>query len=268
MIIYVNEEAVTVNDNDKIFKVKEIYKSDADLIILNGFPIKEDIELKENDRVVLIKKGEVPSKEQLEILMRSRHTPGIHEALKKAVVGVAGLGGLGSNIAISLARIGVGKLILVDFDIVEPSNLNRQQYYVEHIGLHKTLAIKELISKINPYVEIVDINAYLDEGNIEEIFKEADLILEAFDNPICKATLVNIVLTKMKDKIIIGASGMAGYFSSNTIKTRKVNSRFYLVGDETNEAKIGSGLMAPRVAIAANHMANMATRIIIGETDE
>lgn len=267
MRIYINEEVNEVKNNERIFKIKETYKKDADLIILNGFQVKEDIHLKKNDKVVLIKKGEIPSKDQLEVLMRARHTPGIHEALKNAIVGVAGLGGLGSNIAISLARIGVGKLILVDFDIVEPSNLNRQQYFVEHIGLLKTVAMKELISKVNPYVEIVDINAYLDEGNIEEIFKDTDIILEAFDNPVCKATLVNTVLTKMKDKKIIGASGMAGYFSSNEIKTKKVNSRFYLVGDGVNAAQIGSGLMAPRVSVAANHMANMATRLIIGENE-
>lgn len=266
MKIYVNEVVTEVNGNEKTFAVKETHKKDADLIILNGFPIKEDIRLKENDRIVLIKKGEIPSKDQLEALMRSRHTPGIHEALKNATVGVAGLGGLGSNIVISLARIGIGKLILVDFDVVEPSNLNRQQYYVEHIGLNKTTAIKEIISKINPYVEVQCIDVYLDENNIEEAFKDADLILEAFDNPVCKATLVNTVLTKMKDVKIIGASGMAGYFSSNEIKTKKINSRLYLVGDMVNEAKIGSGLMAPRVAIAANHMANMATRLIVGET--
>lgn len=267
MRIYVNEEVVEVNKNERIFSVKEIYKKDADLIILNGFPIKEDVKLKSDDKVVLIKKGEIPSKEQLEVLMMARHTPGIHQALKSAAVGIAGLGGLGSNAAISLARIGVGTLILVDFDIVEPSNLNRQQYFVEHIGLHKTEAIKELISKINPYVEVISVDAYLDENNIAEIFKEADLIIEAFDNPVCKATLVNTVLTKMKNIKIIGASGMAGYFSSNEIKTRRVNSRFYLVGDGINEAKEGSGLMAPRVAVAANHMANMAARLIVGETE-
>ena len=105
----------------------------------------------------------------------------------------------------------------------------------------------------------------LNKNNIKEIFNDVDIIIEAFDNPECKAELSSIVLSEMKDKVLIASSGMASYYPSNDIITRKINSRFYICGDGVNEAKEGNGLMAPRVAICANHMANCALRIILGE---
>lgn len=267
MFIFLNENKTEINNDITGFELKKQYKEDANLIIINGFPLAEDRKLKENDRVVFIKKGEIPSFEELEAMMMSRHTPGVYKILKNAKVAIAGLGGLGSNIAINLARIGVGELLLVDFDIVEPSNLNRQQYFIKHIGMEKCSAMKEIIAMINPYVNIKTVNTFIDENNTEELFKDVDVIIEAFDKPDCKATLVNTVLIKMKNKKIIGASGMAGYYSSNEIKTKRINSRFFLVGDNLHEAKEGNGLMAPRVAIAAGHMANMAVRIILDELE-
>ncbi|AOY75248.1 sulfur carrier protein ThiS adenylyltransferase ThiF [Clostridium formicaceticum] len=267
MKIFLNEGSLTVEEGLTAFEIRDRMKKDADVVILNGFIIKEDGVLQAGDRVTLIKKGEMPSHEELETLLVARHTPGVHEKVKKAAVGIAGLGGLGSNIAISLARIGIGKLVLIDFDVVEPSNLNRQQYFVKHIGMLKTEAMKELISLINPFVEVEVKNLFLDAGNIENCFKEVDIIVEAFDNPLCKAELVNTALEKLPQKPIVAASGMAGYFSSNTVQTKKVMRNLYLVGDEISEAKPGCGLMAPRVAIAANHQANMVLRLILEERE-
>ncbi len=213
------------------------------------------------------KKGQIPSQEEFEAQLVARHTPGVHAKVKNAVVGIAGLGGLGSNVAVSLARLGIGKLILVDFDRVEPSNLNRQQYFTRHIGIKKTKALKELIKEINPFVEIETRDIFLDKDNVLDCFKDVEIIVEAFDNPESKATLVNTVLTKDKEKIIVAASGMAGYFSNNTIKTKRIRDNFYLIGDGVSEVVDGCGLMAPRVAIAANHQANTVLRIILGERD-
>lgn len=265
MKIYINEKECEVPEETSLMQLKNKIKKAADVIVYNGFIQKEDISLKAYDNVVFIKNGEVPRREDMEAQLTARHTPRVHEKVKKAVVGIAGLGGLGSNAAVALARIGVGKLILVDFDVVEPSNLNRQQYFIRHIGMKKTEALKEIIGECNPFVEAHIVNAFLDENNIEEIFKEAHIIIEAFDNPVSKAVLTNTVLSKMKDKKIIAASGMAGYFPSNTIVTRKVRENFYIVGDMENEAQPGMGLMAPRVSIAANHEANAALRIIMNE---
>ena len=115
--IFVNEIEKEVEDNISVFKVKNIFNKYSDVVVLNGFPIKNDEILKENDRVTLIEKGKKPSMNELENLMIARHTPKVHEKLKKGKIAILGLGGLGSNIAISLARIGVGKLILVDYDV-------------------------------------------------------------------------------------------------------------------------------------------------------
>lgn len=265
--IFLNEKSIVVDKDITAFSVKRDFKPNADIVIHNGFIINEDILLKENDRVTLIKKGEIPSEKELEALMISRHTPGVHEKIKKARVGIAGLGGLGSNIVVSLARIGIGYLRLVDFDVVEPSNLNRQQYFIKHLGMKKTEAIKHLISQINPFVKIETKNVYIDKTNIEELFNDVDIIVEAFDHPKSKAELINTVLKKMPEKKVVAASGMAGYFSNNTIVTKKIRDNFYLVGDGVSEAKPGCGLMAPRVSIAANHQANTVLRIIMGEKD-
>jgi sulfur carrier protein ThiS adenylyltransferase len=263
LIVYVNEKKYNVPEKTTVLDIKHNIKKDADIVIYNSFPIKENMNLKENDKIVLIKKGEVPSKEELECALVSRHTPFVHEKLKKYTVAIAGLGGLGSNAAIFLARVGIGKLILIDYDVVEPSNLNRQQYFIKHIGMKKTEAIKDIIKNCNPYVELETRNEFIDENNINSLFKDADIVIEALDDAKYKALLVNFILQKMKDKIIIASSGMAGYFSSNTIVTEKIMNNFYLVGDKVSESKPGCGLMAPRVAIAASHQANAVLRIIL-----
>lgn len=267
MIIFLNEKEVVIDKESTVFSVRKTYKKDADIIILNGFIIKEDSSLKPHDSLTLIKRGEIPSKEELEALMVSRHTPGVHGKIKDARVGIAGLGGLGSNVAVSLARIGIGYLKLIDFDVVEPSNLNRQQYFVRHLGMKKTEAMKDLIAEINPFVEIATEDIFVDEKNIETLFNDVDIIVEAFDSPNSKALLINTVLKNMPKKVIISASGMAGYFSNNTIITKKIRDNFYLIGDGISEAKPGCGLMSPRVSIAANHQANTVLRIIMGEKD-
>jgi sulfur carrier protein ThiS adenylyltransferase len=265
MNIFINERNYEAKEDTTVFQLKGTIKNNCDVIVYNGFIIKEDRQVKENDKIVFIKKGEVPKLEEMEAMLMARHTPFVHEKVKKCSVGIAGLGGLGSNIAISLARIGIGKLVLVDYDVVEPSNLNRQQYFIKHLGMKKTDALEEIIKECNPFVKIHKKDVFLYEGNMVNTFKDVDIIVEAFDNPISKALLVNTVLNKMKDKKIVAASGMAGYYSSNTIRTKKINDNFYLIGDGENEAKPGCGLMAPRVAIAANHQANIVLRIIMGE---
>lgn len=189
------------------------------------------------------------------------------KTLKNATVGIAGLGGLGSNVAVALTRIGIGKLVLVDFDQVDKSNLNRQQYFLRHIGMYKTQALKEVLHDINADIEIETTNIFVDETNIEQLFKDVDIIVEAFDNSQSKAILVNTILLKMPNKAIVAGSGMGAYFSSNSIKTRKVRNNFYLSGDEFSDTDLGYMPLAPRVNIVANHQANMVLRLILGEKD-
>ncbi len=135
--IKLNERAFQTEEGTTLFGLRDRTKPDADILILNGAAMSADVPLSEGDEVSLITRGEMPSADELEALMAARHTPGVHTKLKAATVGIAGLGGLGSSIAVALARVGVGKLIVADFDVVEPSNLNRQQYFVDQIGFLK-----------------------------------------------------------------------------------------------------------------------------------
>jgi sulfur carrier protein ThiS adenylyltransferase len=265
--IRVNEKEVSVPSGDTLFRVKNQYKPDADLVIYNGFPLASDSPLTEGDEVCLIRKGKKPTPEELECLMMARHTPGVHQKIKGSVIGIAGLGGLGSVVAIALARVGVGRLILVDFDVVEPSNLNRQQYFFHQIGLPKVEALRENLSKINPCVDIRIHHEKLDRDNVERIFKETDVVVEAFDRADQKAMLISAVSEKMPQKYIVAASGVAGYGDNNEIKTVRFSSRLFIVGDQKTAARPGVGLMAPRVGIAAHHQANTVLRILLGEEE-
>ncbi len=267
MKIFLNEKIEIIEAQTTAFELRDNLKPSADIVILNGFIIKMDHKLKENDRLVLIKRGEVPKKEEMEALMMSRHTVGVHEKVKNARVAIAGLGGLGSNIAVALARIGTGKLILVDFDVVEPSNLNRQHYMIPHIGMKKTEALQKQLKDINPFIEVETHNVFLDSENLINVIGQADIAVEAFDGADSKAMMVSIWRKHRANRPIVAASGVAGYGPSNSVKTNKMMKNVYIVGDQISEAKIGQGLMAPRVAVAAGHQANMVLRLIMGEDD-
>ncbi|MDD7114006.1 MAG: sulfur carrier protein ThiS adenylyltransferase ThiF [Lachnospiraceae bacterium] len=199
--------------------------------------------------------------------LNERHSVETQEKLSKGRVAIAGLGGLGSNVAFALARIGVGHLHLIDFDEVDLTNLNRQQYFLRHVGMKKTEALKEQLLLINPYLEIITDCVRVTEENLKELFRDEDIICEAFDDPDAKAILACGVLEHFPEKKLVSASGLAGYESSNLIHTRRVSRNFYLCGDEKTEAVYGRGLMAPRAALCAAHEANMITRLLLGEED-
>ena len=193
-----------------------------------------------------------------------RNVKGTFEKLKKTKICILGLGGLGSNVAILLARAGIGYLKLVDFDIVEASNLNRQQYRISHIRMKKTKAIKNIIKEINPFVKVDILDTKVDKENISSIVKDIKIIVEAFDRAETKAMAIEKLLTN-KNKIVISASGMAGLGSSNEIITRRVRDNFYLTGDNYSDYEEYSGIMSTRVMICAAHQANMVLRLILGE---
>ena len=204
------------------------------------------------------------SRKELEDALLSRCTEEMVLRLSKARVSVAGLGGLGSHVAVELARAGVGHLHLVDFDRVDVTNLNRQHYFIRHLGRYKTDALKEQLLEINPWLDIRTDCTEVTAENIPDLFGEADVICEAFDRPENKAMLVNRCLELFPEKNLICASGMAGWGDSNGIRTKQISARFYLCGDETSEVADGSGLMAPRVALCAAHEANLAVELILG----
>lgn len=209
----------------------------------------------------------IPTEKEWKEALAKRQGRALLEGFQKASVAVCGLGGLGSCIALCLARAGIGKLILIDYDRVELSNLHRQQYKPGQIGLLKTEALAENLKEINPYIRLETVTERITEENFSEILKNAQIICEAFDDPEAKAMLVNGVLEKMPEKYLIAASGMAGMDSANSICTKKVMGHFYLCGDGKSEVKESMGLTAARVMICAAHQAHMALRILAEETE-
>lgn len=192
----------------------------------------------------------------------------LYDKLEKSRVAVAGLGGLGSHIAVMLARSCVGTLHLIDFDNVDISNLNRQEYYVQHIGRPKTECLKEKLLEINPFINIITDNVRVTEDNLEELFRDEIIVCEAFDEAEQKAMLVNGILEKLPEIKVISGSGMAGYGDSNTITTKKMFRNLYVCGDGETDSGRGVGLMAPRVSICAGHEANKAIQLILHQDSE
>lgn len=265
MEIFINENPLEFEEPVYLDYIKKSYKPGADLCILNGFVVAGDRELSPGDRVIFITRGEVPEYAELQALMMARHTPGVHEKVNRGTVGIAGLGGLGSSVAIALARTGVGRLIIVDFDVVEPSNLNRQQYFITQLGQMKVDALAATLEKINPYMTVERYPVRVEEKNIKELFESCDVVVEAFDSAMAKSMLINAMPRHLPECYLVTASGLAGYGTGNTILTRKLGERVYVVGDLEIAAAPGTGLMAPRVGIAAHHQAAMVLRILLGE---
>jgi len=209
----------------------------------------------------------IPTKAEMYAALEERHGRELQRKLSEASVAICGLGGLGSNIAIALARAGVGRLHIIDFDSVDISNLNRQQYFPEQLGMFKSDALYDTLKRIAPYCDIRKECLKLNEDNIPKSLADADIIVEAFDKADQKAMLVNCVLEKMPEKYLVSGSGMAGIAPSNMITTKRVTNRFYICGDGVSDVEDGMGLVASRVLICAGHQAHAVIRIIAGEYD-
>lgn len=204
----------------------------------------------------------IPTKEDMFHALEKRHGMDFQQKMLKASAAVCGLGGLGSNIAIALARAGIGRLHIIDFDKVDISNLNRQQYFANQIGEFKTKALSDILAGIAPYCEITAHCLKLTESNIPELLKNDDVICEAFDSAQQKAMLVNCVLEMFPEKYLVSGSGMAGTGSANLIRTRKVTNRFFVCGDEVSDVDETGSLVSARVMICAAHEALTAIKII------
>lgn len=203
-----------------------------------------------------------PTKQEWYIALCERNSEDIQRKFISSTVAICGLGGLGSNIAIALARAGVGKLILIDFDKVDITNLHRQQYKANQIGMNKTNALADNLREIAPYITVETHTVRITENNAEQLLESADIICEAFDNVECKAMLTNLILEKMPSKYLIVSSGMAGMGSANTIKTRRVSKKLYICGDEVSDVNIEGSLVSSRVMICAAHQAHTVLRIL------
>ncbi|MDD6060573.1 MAG: sulfur carrier protein ThiS adenylyltransferase ThiF [Ruminococcus sp.] len=198
--------------------------------------------------------------------LEKRHGADLQRKFSSAVVAVCGLGGLGSNVAVSLARSGVGTLLLIDFDKVDISNLHRQQYAVSQLGMRKTDAMKQTLAEVAPYCNVVTHTVKLKEDNLS-LIADCDVVCECFDNTEYKALLVNGISEYYPEKYIVAASGMSGLHTGNTIQTKKFGRRLYICGDGTSDVADDGTLFSPRVMLCAAHQANTVLRIIAGEFD-
>lgn len=203
------------------------------------------------------------SREQLDQAFDARFPEEMQTKLRNARVAVAGLGGLGSNIAVMLARSGVGELLLVDFDTVDVTNLNRQMYLIPQLGKPKAEALPEILYQINPYLTYRSVCIKVTPDNVKELFSEYPIVCEAFDKPDQKAMLVRELLMQCPKTIVVSGNGMAGYADANEIRTCQVMKRLYVCGDQSTDVGNGIGLIAPRVAVCAAHEANKVLQLIM-----
>lgn len=203
------------------------------------------------------------SREQLDQAFDARFPEEMQTKLRNARVAVAGLGGLGSNIAVMLARSGVGELLLVDFDTVDVTNLNRQMYLIPQLGKPKAEALPEILYQINPYLTYRSVCIKVTPDNVKELFSEYPIVCEAFDKPDQKAMLVRELLMQCPETTVVSGNGMAGYADANEIRTCQVMKRLYVCGDQSTDVGNGIGLIAPRVAVCAAHEANKVLQLIM-----
>lgn len=184
------------------------------------------------------------------------------ENLQNKTVGIAGCGGLGSNCAVALARVGVGHLIIVDFDIISESNLNRQYYFYDQIGSPKIQALKENIERINPQVKVTAINMKLDDQNIKDVFDKVDVLVEAFDRSDQKQIIIESALALWPARPLVIGIGMAGWGGNDMIKMKQYGN-LYICGDRVTEIGPEMPPLAPRVGIVANIQANTVLQILL-----
>lgn len=203
------------------------------------------------------------SREQLDQAFDARFPEEMRTKLRNARVAVAGLGGLGSNIAVMLARSGIGELLLVDFDTVDVTNLNRQMYLIPQLGKPKAEALPEILYQINPYLTYRSVCIKVTPNNVKELFSEYPIVCEAFDKPDQKAMLVRELLMQCPKTTVVSGNGMAGYADANEIRTCQVMKRLYVCGDQSTDVGNGIGLIAPRVAVCAAHEANKVMQLIM-----
>lgn len=180
--------------------------------------------------------------------------------LERALVGIAGAGGLGSNVAAHLVRAGVRRFVIADFDVVSASNLNRQFFFRDQVGRHKTSALAENLRRIEPNLDLTLHDVRLDASNLRHVFGMCDVVVEAFDNIESKSAL----LSSLRDKTVVSASGLAGWGRSNEMKIRRVGRNLVLVGDCASDIRSGLAPQSARVGIAAAMQANAVLALLLG----
>lgn len=186
----------------------------------------------------------------------------IRNILKDKSVGIAGCGGLGSNCAIALARVGVGRLVIVDFDVVSEGNLNRQYFFRDQVGEKKTTALKENIRRIDQSILVEAVEMKLTSANVPAVFSLCDVVVEAFDLADQKKMLIETIMNHFPAKPLVVGLGVAGWGKSELIHLRK-SDNLYICGDEVSEISEKMPPLAPRVGMVANMQANVVVEILL-----
>lgn len=192
----------------------------------------------------------------------SGRDPAVLDALRRSTAGIAGAGGLGSNVAVSLARAGVGRLVIADHDSVEPSNLNRQQYFVDQVGRPKVEALRENLLRVNPFSVYEMHHVRITRANAAKIFGAVDVLVEALDRAEEKEMLIEACLARFPARPIVAASGLAGFGRNRKLHTRRMGN-LYVCGDEESQSPEGISPMAPRVALVAAMQANLVVELLV-----
>jgi sulfur carrier protein ThiS adenylyltransferase len=232
--------------------------------LINGKPCTDTTQVHENDRVIFIPIAGSYTPDAFKAMLAKRHGIDTQRRLQRACIGIAGVGGLGSNVCLALVRAGVGRLIIADHDVVELSNLHRQQYFGAQIGIPKVEAMAETLYRINPHLNLDIHPVRVSSANNIHIFSDADIMVEAFDDADAKADLVQSWLQHHPERPLVSASGMAGFGSANSIVTRNPFANLYVCGDGTSDVEHCGSLCAARVAVAANHQAHAVIRLLLG----
>ena len=188
----------------------------------------------------------------------------IKHSLKDKSVGIAGCGGLGSNCAVALARVGIGKLILADFDRVEEGNLNRQYFFRDQVGEYKSEALRDNIIRIDEFLNVEVHVVNLEPESIKAFFADCDVIVEAFDEDTAKQMIIETVLSEMPDKYIVSGQGLAGYGNNEGLRTER-HDNLFIVGDRVSEVSEDQPPLGPRVGVVANMQANLVLEILLNE---
>jgi sulfur carrier protein ThiS adenylyltransferase len=188
------------------------------------------------------------------------------EKLKGTCIGIAGCGGLGSNCAMALARAGVGHLVIADFDVVSKENLDRQYYFLDQVGQKKVVALQDNLRRVNPDIVVEAHDLRLGPDEVLRIFKDCQVIVEAFDRADMKLMIIETVTERMADRFIVAGSGLAGYGNNNDLRTRRLGNLF-ICGDETSEVSEELPPLAPRVAAVAALQANQVLEIVMDDLE-
>ena len=180
--------------------------------------------------------------------------------IERAKIGIAGAGGLGSNCAACLVRVGFKRLTIADFDVIDATNLDRQFYFEDQVGMSKVEALKMNLLRINSRLELQMLPVKLEPSNIPEIFRDCDVVVECLDRAEAKSMLVAALLSS--GKLIVSASGLGGYGSSDDLKVRKLKPNLILIGDLASDIE-KSPALSPRVSIAAAKQADVVLEYVV-----